>query len=185
MAGRGKPARRGRKGPADGPEAPAPPGRRDLADDLAERLCAWVTPATVILCIGSDLRGDDAAGLLVARQLAGTVPWEVIDAQTVPESYLGRIVQARPDCVLVVDALNFGAPAGTIEVVEPDEIAGQGPSTHGPALEVFLEALGMMCPCRCAVVGIQPRQVQFGAAVSPPVARAAARLVRAFRRLAR
>ena len=155
------------------------------ADDLAPRLAPWLTPGTVIVCIGNELRGDDAAGPAVARLLAGRVPWTVVDAQTAPESYLGPIVEARPGCVLVIDALNFGAAPGTIEVVEPDRIAGCGPSTHGPAPLMFLEALAGMCPCRRAVVGIQPRRIEFGAEMSPPVARAVERLAEALRRLGR
>ena len=38
---------------------------------LARRLESILTPAAAIVCVGSDLNGDDAAGPLVARRLQG------------------------------------------------------------------------------------------------------------------
>ena len=111
--------------------------------------------------------------------------YKTLRAKVFAENYLGKIVAARPETVVVVDALDFGGPPGDVRVAEPDELAGAGPSTHGPAPLAFLEALAIMHPCRCAVVGIQPLGVGPGAAMSPPVAQAVGLVVRAVRRLAK
>ncbi|MHC4788136.1 MAG: hydrogenase maturation protease [Planctomycetota bacterium] len=177
MAAEGEPVR-----PAGSGRAPDDGG---ALEGLVEALRPWLTPSTVIVCIGNDLRGDDGAGPAVAAALADAVPWAVLDTQTAPESYLGKIAGLHPDCVVVIDTLNFSLPPGTISLVKPDEIAGQGPGTHGPAPVLFLEALAERCSCRCAVLGIQPMQIEFGAPLSPPVARAVERIAQAFRRLAR
>ena len=153
-------------------------------EELVEQLSALLTPTTVIVCVGSELRGDDAAGVAAARELAGSVPWEVIDARTAPESFLGRIAGRRPGSVLVIDALSFGAPAGTIRLVEPSAIEGQGPSSHGPAPALFLEALAAMHPCRCAVLGIQAGSLELGSPLSPPVAEAVRQAVEILRQVA-
>ena len=87
--------------------------------------------------------------------------------------------------MVVVDALSFGAEPGTIDVVEPDRIEGQGPSTHGPAPVAFLEILTAMHPCRCVVVGIEPERLDLAAPLSGRVAGAVGRLVEAFRSVAR
>lgn len=171
-------------------ESQGPPGsdravRIGSAEDLVEHLAALLVPATVIVCIGSELRGDDAAGPAVARELGESVPWQVVDAQNAPENFLGKITRAAPQTVLLIDTLNFGAPPGTIAFVEPDSITGAGPSTHGPAPAAFLEALALMHPCRCAVLGIQPQRLDLAAPLSEPVADAVRRIVRAFQRLAR
>ncbi|HUS91549.1 MAG TPA: hydrogenase maturation protease [Phycisphaerae bacterium] len=159
-----------------GEEGEAVGGLAPLAGLLGE--------STVIVGVGNDLCGDDGAGPAVARALRGTVPWCVYDAQTAPESFLGKIIAHQPASVIVVDALGFGAPPGSVRVVEAGDVDGQGPSTHGPAPLAFLEALVMMYPCRCAVVGIQPGCVVPGREMQPAVREAVERVVAAFRQLA-
>ena len=162
-----------------------PAGDDGALEELADLLAPLLTPTTAIVCVGNDLCGDDGVGPAVARDLAGTVPWAVFDARTAPESFLGKIIAGRPESVVLIDALDFGGPVGAVRIIPPGDVGGQGPSTHGPAPLAFLEALAIMCPCRCAVVGVQPGHVEPGTPMSPPVARAGRRLVHALRRLAR
>lgn len=154
------------------------------AEHLAEHLGEVVLPSTVIVCVGNDLCGDDGAGPAVAAALAGALPWHVLDTQTVPESFLMKIVDRKPESVVLIDALDFAAPPGTVDLVDADRIGGQGPSTHGPAPLAFLDVLNMMHPCRRAVVGIQPGQTDPGLPISDEVARAVRLVVDAFRLLA-
>lgn len=156
----------------------------DCLDHLVEHLDEVVFPTTAIVCIGNDLCGDDGAGPAVAKQLAGAVPWTVYDVQTVPESFLMKIVNRRPESVVLVDALHFDAPPGAVDIIEAEKVAGQGPSTHGPAPLAFLEVLQMMHPCRRAVVGIQPEKVGVGDEMTAPVRGAVDFVARAFVALA-
>jgi len=155
----------------------------ETVEHLVEHLAEIACDSMVIVCVGNDLNGDDGAGVAVARRLAGRVPWRLFDTQGVPESFLMKIVDARPDVVLLVDALEFGAAAGAVELVATDKITGQGPSTHGPAPLAFLELLNMMHPCRCAVLGIQPQTTEPGAPLSEPVRAGVDLIVAAFERL--
>ena len=164
-----------------------PEGRSDMPDtveQLAELLARHVSRKTAIVCVGNELRADDGAGPAVARLLAGAVPWDVYDTGTAPENFLTKIVKGEPDSVVVVDALHLGAEPGTIRALDPDDLTGQGPSTHGPAPLAFLRLLQAMRPCRCTVLGIQPAGTDFGAPMSPPVRRAVELIASAFRRLA-
>ena len=165
-------------------QAVGAPGEVNSLERLVEQLAAIVTRATAIVCAGNDLYGDDGAGPVVAGKLAGTVPWEVFDAQTAPESFLMRIAAGRPDVVILVDAVDFGASPGTVRLVAPESIANQGPSTHGPAPVAFLEALTLIHPCRTVVLGIQPGDAGLDKPLSEPVARAVEMVVEAFRRAA-
>jgi len=137
-----------------------------------------------IVCIGNELRGDDAAGVEVARRLGGEMPWPVFDVRHAPESFLMKIVRARPASVLVVDAVPFGAAPGTVRLFDPEAVTGQGPSTHGPAPQMFLRALRMMHTCHQTVLGIQPEQTEVGSPLSEPVSRAVDRVIHALRVLA-
>ena len=155
----------------------------DTVKHLVEHLASFMTPTTVIVCVGNDICGDDGVGPVIARKLDGTVPWVVFDTQTVPESFLMKIVNRKPESLVLIDALEFSDRAGDIELFESQDITGQGPSTHGPAPLAFLEILRMMHPCRVAVLGIQPKQGKFGSAITEPVMKAARMIVSAFHQL--
>jgi len=149
-------------------------------EHLVEHLREVLTPKTVLVCVGNELCGDDGAGVVIARQLMGKVPWRVFDTQTVPESFLMKIIDADPDGVLLIDGLHFNAAPGAVELFTADAVTGQGPSTHGPAPLAFLEVLEMMHPCKRSVLGIQAESVEFGTGLSEPVCRAVDMVVEAF-----
>ena len=156
----------------------------DSAEQLAEQLADVLRPASAIVCIGNELRGDDGAGTAVARELGGALPWQVFDTQTVPESFLMKIAAQEPDSVVLIDALDFGGAPGAVNLARADDIGGQGPSTHGPTPLAFLEALRMVHPCPCWVLGIQPEHIEFGVSLSAAVEAAVELVVRAFHLLA-
>lgn len=141
-------------------------------EHLAGHLRELLTARSVIVCVGNEMSGDDAAGPEIARRITGRIPWEVFDVHTAPENFLMKIVAARPDTVLLVDALSFDADPGSVELFAAEAVVGQGPSTHGPAPVAFLDMLNMLHPCRRVVLGIQPVRSEFGREVSEPVAAA-------------
>jgi len=137
-----------------------------LPREVIEGLRRLLAPASVIVCTGNELCGDDAAGLWVARKIDAAVPWKVYDVGSAPENFLFTIAQSRPEAVLVIDAMDFGGRPGEVALVGADRIEGQGPCTHGPAPEAFLELLAQLHPCPAAVLGIQPAGVVVGAPLS-------------------
>jgi len=169
--------------PASDKQGHAPPGV-ETAASLVGRLASLVAPSSVIVCVGDEMRGDDGAGPAVAKELSGTVPWTVLDAQNAPENFLMKVVAAKPESVVLIDALHFGGRPGAIRVIRPGDLAGCGPSTHGPAPLTFFEALNAMHPCRRAVVGIQPRSTELGAPACGAVKQGVRVVVGAFRELA-
>jgi len=165
-------------------KARRPPAAIPSAERLADLLADFLTPSSAVVCVGNELRGDDGAGMAVARGLGEAVPWKVFHGETAPESFLMKVVAARPESVLVIDALYVGAEAGAVVLVAPEALGGQGPSTHGPGPGAFLQSLALLHTCRRAVLGIQPARTDFGAGLSEPVARAAELVVRALKSFA-
>ena len=161
------------------PELPA--AMLATAEELAAHLAELLDPSSVIICVGDEMRGDDGAGPAVAKELGGTVPWLVIDAQNAPENFLMKVVNAEPRSVVLVDALHLGEPPGTVRLTDPEDLSGHGPSTHGPAPVTFLEALKAMFPCRQVVLGIQPVGTELGSSISQPVRASIALIVDALR----
>jgi len=141
-----------------------------------------------VVCVGNELRGDDAAGLAVLRLLEGTVPEgvRVLACEGEPVALLS----AWEDCdtAIVVDATHSGAEAGTVrrilvhEEPLPDDLGR--PSTHllgvGEAVELA-RALGRL-PSRTVVYGIEAARFDAGSPLTPEVAAATEKVAAAIRR---
>ncbi len=125
--------------------------------------------------VGNVLRGDDGFGPAVAGRL-GPLPAEV----EVVETGIGGIallqeLMAGCDGLVLIDAVDRGAPPGTVFVLEPEVGDGEHvPDVHLATPERVLtlaKALGYLPP-RIAIVGCQAAQVdELGETLSPEVAR--------------
>ena len=133
----------------------------------------------VIACIGNTLKGDDGAGPSLCQKLKGRTSVKLIDAGTVPENYIQPIISSAPDVLLIVDAIDLGAPPGTIRIFEPDQLDRSAFSTHTLSPRVFVEMICKATKCRPVFIGIQPGQVKLGEPISPEVKRAVGLLAEA------
>lgn len=131
-----------------------------------------MTRRVVLVGIGNPLRGDDAAGCLVARRLAGTPGLTVVPSDETPERDVPRIVDLKPDLVILADAVAMGRPPGTVEVLGTGALAGYLPTTHRLPLTLLADILRRASRAEVVVLAIQPGRVELGAAVSPEVAAA-------------
>lgn len=144
-----------------------PGGRLGEASDFKDILKGRV----VVVGVGNRLRGDDAAGPLLARRLARRCAVACVDAGSALENHLGAIIRRRPDTVLLVDAVHLGRSPGQWEFLDPGRIEEQGLSTHDLSLRLCLEYLGWNIDGAVFLLGLQPRSVRFGGGLSGPVRR--------------
>jgi hydrogenase maturation protease len=139
----------------------------------------------MVIGVGNAWRGDDAAGLAVARRLRELAPAGIEvrehegEATGLVEAWSGA------DHVVVVDAAAFGAPAGSVRRFD----AGAGPlparvlrsSTHAfgvPDAVELARALGRL-PARLDVYAVEGADFAAGAALTPAVAAAVEGLAQA------
>ncbi|MBI5543173.1 MAG: hydrogenase 3 maturation endopeptidase HyCI [Deltaproteobacteria bacterium] len=131
-----------------------------------------------MLGVGSELRGDDFAGVLVARAVeawrkkAKVEHLAGFEGFSAPENLTGAIARFRPSHVLMVDAAHLGLEPGTVRVLDPEQITGVSFSTHMLPAPIFLGYLSQTTGCRTLVVGIQPTQTDVLGPLSAPVKRA-------------
>ena len=134
----------------------------------------------IVIGIGNAFRGDDAAGLAVARAL-GDDP-RVIAHAGEPIDLLERWEGAGE--VIVVDAARSGAAPGTVHRLDGlAEPVTAGGSTHAFGLAETLalaRALGR-APARMEVIGIEGERFGAGEGLSPAVARAVEQVARDLR----
>lgn len=153
--------------------------REDLRRRLQGRL--------VVVGVGNELRGDDGWGPAAVRALAAQVGPEqqgqLFDCGDVPENYLGPVIAARPETIVILDAVDFGAPAGTVRLIEFDHAAGPAISTHNAPLGLVAQVLAADSGAPVWLLGVQPAGTQFGAPLSESVRRSGAEVVEALTEL--
>jgi len=118
-----------------------------------------------ILGVGSELRSDDIAGILVARRLkvalGGREEILVVEGGTAPENFTGEILRFEPSHLVVVDCAELGAPPGSLRLFPVQEMGGLSSSTHSLPLSIILDYMEARHPFEPLVIGIQPRGLAF------------------------
>ena len=142
---------------------------------LSSKLEEWLEHCRklVIIGIGNPLRGDDALGLHILKELEGKVPpsVELIEAETTPENFTHEIEHSRPSHVLFVDAAHFRAEPGKTKLVPPEKIAGIVVSTHAMPLSLMAEVLQKNTNAKVALLGVQPKTIELNENLSPELKR--------------
>jgi hydrogenase maturation protease len=144
----------------------------------------------LVIGLGNDHRGDDAAGLEAARRLAPVLDGEA-DVRAHPGEPIDLIHEladadllvlidawAEADLVVLVDATRSGLPPGSVRRYRPitgeDPPRGLGSSSHAVDLRVALDlarAMGM-APRELVVFGVEGARFELGASCSEAVTRA-------------
>jgi hydrogenase 3 maturation protease len=143
--------------------------------------------------VGSPLRSDDVAGLLVARSLARKFSRRtdvlVVEGGSAPENLTGPLIRFEPSHLVVVDCAELDAPPGSVRLFPVESIGGLSSSTHSLPLSVIFGYLCKSCACEVLIVGIKPKSLAFDGkptrealGASRRVAKALARAIRAMNR---
>ena len=136
----------------------------------------------VLVGIGNILRGDDAVGPRLIERLDGQVAALCIDAGAAPENYAGRIAKARPDTILLVDAVHLDRAPGEYDLLEKREILESGFTTHDVSPSLLIEYLEKETRADIYLLGVQPQDLSLGAELSDPVRKALDELEQTFTR---
>jgi hydrogenase 3 maturation protease len=136
-----------------------------------------------ILGIGSELRGDDVAGILTARQIEkttkdkATAPHvQVFIGETAPENLTGEIKRFEPTHLIIIDSADLDKEPGQIEIINSDSIGGTSFCTHSLPNNVMTDYLHQSFNFELITIGIQPKSLAVGANPSKEVLRATKRL---------
>lgn len=127
----------------------------------------------MIVGIGNELSGDDAAGLAVVRALRKSLAEKpgllLIEAGPAPENYTAPIRRFNPELILLIDAADLGEPPGQIFWLDWRQIDALSASTHSLPPSLFINYLTGELDCRVGFLGIQVQQLESGQPLSPPV----------------
>ena len=152
-------------------------------ETIKKALGSWIKPAKrlAILGIGSDLRGDDGAGMLVAEKLEKSLKKikaspevRIFLGATAPENLTGEIKRFKPTHLIVIDTVEIKERPGTIILLTPDLVGGGVSfSTHAMPARIIIDYFTNFFKCSTVIIGIQPGSIKFGKAPSAAVKEAA------------
>lgn len=135
------------------------------------------TPLSII-GVGSNLRGDDYAGMLCAKEIKSFIKKnkikniKVFECGVSPENFLEKIVKSSPETVLIIDALECNKKPGSVIVTDIENISFKNFSTHNISLRLFVKYLKESLKCQIIFIGIQPANLHFGRKISKEVIKA-------------
>lgn len=124
-----------------------------------------------VLGVGSALRSDDAAGLLVAEELKKVkIPkLKVFFGSTAPENLTGEIIKYKPSHIIIVDSVDMEQEPGSILLIDPQVVEGVSFSTHMLPVKMIVDYFLESLKCEIVIIGIQPKTLEFGETVSGEV----------------
>ena len=127
----------------------------------------------VFLGMGNSMRGDDGVGcnfiqMLKKSKKAISSRIDFFDGGLMPENYLEPIVKINPDRVFIVEAVDFEGFPGEAKLFKEAQ-SQLNFSTHTLSLTFILDYLKEKTKANVFILGIQPRQLQWGAALSSEV----------------
>ncbi len=94
----------------------------------------------------------------------------LMDVGEVPENFLGKMVKCKPDTILFVDAVDFGASAGSIKLIDAEDLEEGSFSTHSSSLKLVIDYLKREIETEIFLLGIQAGSLKMGTGLSKPVA---------------
>jgi len=130
-----------------------------------------------VVCVGSELSGDDALGRKLAGLLAGLKDpdLQILYTSTAPENFLDELIMFKPKRVVVVDAGDFGGRPGEIRQLDPADLQSAHISTHRAPMKMFTARLaGENIPT--TYIAVQAKQTGLGEPMSAEVREAAVKL---------
>ena len=151
--------------------------------DIESSLKEWFLGAekVVVAGVGNPFRRDDFVGVKIVRSLKGKVSNQVylIEAETIPESYMQQIVAFKPTHILLVDAGIINEPPGTAQLADPTQLIRKTSiSTHTLPLRIFCDYLTQTTAAKIALLIIQPADASFGEGLTPKLKQTAKNLTK-------
>jgi hydrogenase maturation protease len=129
----------------------------------------------LIIGVGNPYCGDDGAGIAAVRRLVGSLPAGVIIKEENGEGTALAEAWKGAEFVFVVDAMQSGAPVGTVRRIDaaveriPKEVFSGSTHAFGVAGAIELARTLNDLPPRLILFAIEGRNFAAGDKLSPPV----------------
>ena len=152
---------------------------------MEAELTSFLEGKVCILGFGNRLWCDDGVGSRIAESLSYCPGLNAVDGGSVPETHLEKVVCTEPDTVLLIDAADFGGSPGQTRLLQADDVALSGVSTHAGSIQMLARYFEARCGARVALLVIQPGDTRERDELSSRVAVAVSTLVEGLQKICR
>jgi len=124
----------------------------------------------VIMGVGNIIRGDDAAGVIIAENLKKKIKRKdikIINAEETPENWAGKIEKISPETLIIIDVVNFNSFPGDVKIFSIDEIEETTFTTHNFSFPFLFGNLKEKT--EILIIGIQPGKINIKEGISEKV----------------
>jgi len=124
----------------------------------------------VIIGVGNIIRGDDAAGVIVAENLKKKIKRKdikIINAEETPENWAGKVEKISPETLIIIDVVDFNSFPGDVKIFSIDEIEETTFTTHNFSLPFLFGNLKEKT--EILIIGIQPGKINIKEGISEKV----------------
>lgn len=137
-----------------------------------------------ILGIGSELRADDAAGVITVKALDKKLKQnklnkhcKVFNGETAPENLTGEIKKFKPSHLIIIDAIDCEGKPGDIAIIDFEKTQGISFSTHRFPVKILADYIYQSVGCKTILIGIKPKTMEFNQPMSKVVEKSVASLI--------
>ena len=124
--------------------------------------------------VGNVLKRDDGVGVVISRQIIEKPTIRSLTVEVSIENYIGKINSLEPGEIVLLDCMELGSSPGTYRLLALEDVEDITFNTHN----ISLGRLNDFFQYPTHVLGIQPRSIEFGDKLSPPVQDSANRILR-------
>jgi hydrogenase maturation protease len=130
--------------------------------NLREQLQQCLQGRVCLMGLGNVDYGDDGFGVRLAEKLEAEGIADVIIAGTMPERFIGSVIDNHYDYLLFLDAAEFGAAPGSVTFLNAEEMAARFPqvSTHKISLGLMAKWIEDSGKTRAFLLGVQPESLK-------------------------
>ncbi|MBP2142957.1 hydrogenase 3 maturation protease [Methanococcus voltae] len=90
----------------------------------------------------------------------------LLDSGVVPENFTDLIKTEKPSKIVIVDAALMHKEFGTIDLIDENQLATVGFSTHALPLSVLIKYIKSNIDTDISIVGFEPYSLEFGTTLS-------------------
>ena len=142
---------------------------------MTKKACGGNSAATklVFVGIGNVLKRDDGVGVYITNRIKKRPNVIPLTVEVSIENYINKINRLNSDLLILVDCMDFRENPVYWNIVPVERLAGQMTNTHNLSLGKVSELFN----ARAYVLGIQPKNIEFGENLSPEIKEKADQLI--------
>lgn len=128
-----------------------------------------------VLCIGigNVLKRDDGVGVYISHGITEKGYPNVLTVEVSIENYIGKINSLNKEVLVLIDSMDFKEFPGYWNILSVENLFGHTTNTHN----ITLDKVSELFNAKTYVLGIQPKNINFGENLTPEVKQSADRII--------